>query len=434
MATDTHRDRPTERVEALGKLVVPEGVSPAIASIRGGPMEHVGVNYSLFDVGNFQESPLTQRQKKTNIFIICISAQSVRGAKQRSRVRATWAKQIREEFEDTVIDVRFFVGTGRRKQDKDSKPVSDDVMAEKKAYNDLVIIDAPDDYSGLINKVRTSFQWVLNDRGVNFVAKLDDDCYVNVANLIVELQKYKHQKRLYFGKIMNGGKILRHSRNAEPNLPKSMDWYPPYASGAGYVLSTDLAHAVAFPAVKLVDMINEDAHLGIVLLPFDVKRVNSPKLHIYGLNQCIPPEDALVIHYVKDKSDHDCFQDLHTNITSGQPVCKSRYCGPITCDEPPPKGKLACPGEVKDAKWELIRDGYACEINPEKIERFTIGKHMVDVSCCKKRCEETCGCMAMDYYSSTMWCNLYKEPCKTPLKKSTGTSSWRMVKGRVKQN
>ena len=177
-------------------------------------------------------------------------------------------------------------------------------------------------------------------------------------------------------------------------------------------------------------MTNEDAHLGVVLLPFDVHRAGTRKIHSHGVSGCTPAADIAIVHYVKDTSEHDCFAAIHTNITAGRPVCKNRYCGPRTCDaRPGPTGKKRCkPPPGRGRKWEPIAQGKACEKNADGVARAGVAKHMVTLECCLQHCEHTCGCTAVDYYGEgSMWCNLFSEPCKKPLKNAAQGGSWRMI-------
>lgn len=73
----------------------------------------------------------------------------------------------------------------------------------------------------------------------------------------------------------------------------------------------------------------------------------------------------------------------------------------------------------------------ACEVNSDDIPRWMVQKHMVDLKCCLKRCEEMCECTSVDYYEATMWCNIFKAPCTHPMKRSARVSSWKMVSGRL---
>ena len=221
---------------------------------------------------------------------------------------------------------------------------------------------------------------------------------VHVPGLLAQLLPLQGRPRVYWGKIMHGGKRLLKGRNSEPHLPKSISWFPPYASGAGYALSGDLVRAVAFPAVKLVPMVNEDAHMGIVLLPFDVQRVSTDTVHAHGLGDCTTPEHISIVHYVKDPGGHDCMSDMHANITRGEAVCKNRYCGPLVCNSTGPQGKKRCEVDADAVVWERVHQGRACEQNPEGITRIRPERHMVDLKCCLQICEQTCGCTAVDYY------------------------------------
>jgi hypothetical protein len=305
-------------------------------------------------------------------------------------------------------------------------------------HGDVVVVDVGDMYGGLIAKVQASIQWAVANYRADFVAKFDDDCYVAPRALLNELEAMP-MARLYWGKMMGGGPVQRSgNRNSEPNLPHGVDWFPPYASGGGgYVLSWDLAHAVAFPPVKLLEMVNEDGHLGVFLLPYDVARRSSRKVYPYGIQRdhggCTLAADIIAIHYVKDKGKFDCMAAIHANVTAGLPVCESRFCGPINCDFKfpwPRKGHAhRCkPASVSTStsRWSTIHAKRSCEVNGEGVNRFFVAKRMRDVSCCQRLCESLCDCTAVDYYANTAWCNLYTQPCSTPQKGTEGASSFRL--------
>jgi hypothetical protein len=192
-------------------------VSLALSSIRGADPEPVGVNFSLFG-GNPSlglAAPVAKSfppRRKTTLFIACITAQTDRAVRQRDRVRSTWLGHANAQFMDGAVVAKFFLGIAVQSKADIRKntavaPVSDQVLAEMKEFGDIVVVDAPDTYEGLINKVRTVLQWIDNDREVEYVAKVDDDCYVNVAVLLAEIKKLP-ATRTYFGHMMAGGKVL----------------------------------------------------------------------------------------------------------------------------------------------------------------------------------------------------------------------------------
>jgi hypothetical protein len=288
--------------------------------LRGGAPEVVDANFTLFGDLERLDAPSStdgaQLLPKTRVFVVIVSSQSERAAKQRRLIRATWLAQIKDELDPADIVARFFVGVVSDGRDRggarrDSTAVRAEVMAEMQQHGDMVVVGVGDAYGGLIAKVQASLQWVVSAFHADIVAKFDDDCYVSPDALVHELSRLP-RKRLYWGRMMGGGPIQRDGgRNAEPNMPRGVDWFPPYASGGGgYALSWDLVHAVAFPLVKQLDMVNEDGHLGVLLLPYDVHRETTQHVHPYGIQReggkCTAAADVVAVHYVKDAGEHDC--------------------------------------------------------------------------------------------------------------------------------
>lgn len=109
--------------------------------------------------------------------------------------------------------------------------------------------------------------------------KTDDDSLVRVDRLAEELDVVPSE-RLYWGYRMDNMPVIsdpRH-RNAEgKGFP--LKTYPPYMSGAGYILSRDVVMALAHAHLPYITMTNEDAALGtrlwglVVSFPFQVQRV-----------------------------------------------------------------------------------------------------------------------------------------------------------------
>ena len=75
-------------------------------------------------------------------------------------VRETWAKTLKELRPD--FDLRFFYGS----------PSSHQAMQP-----DEVLLNAPDDYRGLVSKVKGVFQYALK-HDYDFVLKIDDDTFL----------------------------------------------------------------------------------------------------------------------------------------------------------------------------------------------------------------------------------------------------------------
>lgn len=332
------QEHKTLRFPEANQVLWKRNSSAAVANVirmREPSIENVDVNFTLF---GSKFDPVWQATK-TKLFLAVISSQSERAAKQRRKVRSTWFQYIHESIPRAQIQAKFFVGISSKDVN-----VTAEVLAEIDTFGDIAVVNVGDQYGGLVVKIQATFQWVIAHVRADFVGKFDDDCYVSVGALLTQLSTLP-KERLYFGKMMGGGPIQHDKgRNSEPNMPVGVNWFPPYASGGGgYVLSWDLVQTVAFPPVKLLDMVNEDGHLGIVLLPFDIHRVTTSHIYPYGVHRsdtgCIDSTKMISIHYVKDKAEDDCMADIHYNVSHAFPICESRFCGPVNCNFSLPRPK-----------------------------------------------------------------------------------------------
>eukprot|EP00729_Bicosta_minor_P013168 gene13168-22845_t len=302
---------------------------------------------------------------------------------------------------------------------------------ENDKFRDIVFLDGVSDaYADLTIKVRHALKWVSEHNRALYVAKVDDDTYVNVDRFLATLLMHKPEN-LYFGFSMYNQGIMRTgSKNSEPKgegyLPDSMpSTYPPYMSGGGYVLGYDLVDLVANPRVQPVKMLNEDAYLGIVLLQFNVNRVSTLEIFPNGIKGCKTGDQILLIHYVK-ANEYPCMVSMHRNVTTpGGKVCRSKSCGPVEhCEIKHPSKR--CDKEIsKKSSWTETSGTAACESNGDS--RMSIARtsyqELEGFPCCKRLCEETCGCIAVDYFWDTGWCSLYDKTCTKPKTLKDGASS-----------
>ena len=201
-------------------------------------------------------------------------------------------------YNASTVAIKFFVGEGGPRHDEA-------MQDEQNGHKDIIALDGVSDaYADLTIKVRHALQWVSTNSRALYVAKVDDDTYVNVDRLLTTLLTHPPES-LYFGFSMyKQGVVRAGSKNSEPTgegfLPDSMpSTYPPYMSGGGYVLGYDVVDIVAYPRVQPVKMLNEDAYLGIVLLQYNVNRVSTMEIFPNGIKGCKTGEQILMIHYVK---------------------------------------------------------------------------------------------------------------------------------------
>lgn len=86
-------------------------------------------------------------------------------------------------------------------------------------------------------------------------------------------------------------------------------------------------------------------------------------------------------------------------------------------------------GNATDLVWAYISQNTACEGNTQGVVRF-LGAGDFSIISCKAKCEQTQHqgkpCVAIDYFRSAGWCNLYTVACASPRKKADGASSLKL--------
>ena len=122
-----------------------------------------------------------------------------------------------------LLQIHFFVGHSK------SRTTAPEIAAEaeQEEHDDIVMLDVPDTYVDLIEKVRRSFLWVAQSTISQYVLKVDDDAYVNVPVMIKEI-KTLPPSRVYYGSLMKKVPILRtSSRLSSRNKEESGVGYLP---------------------------------------------------------------------------------------------------------------------------------------------------------------------------------------------------------------
>ncbi|EPX72574.1 galactosylxylosylprotein 3-beta- galactosyltransferase Pvg1 [Schizosaccharomyces octosporus yFS286] len=128
----------------------------------------------------------------------------------------------------------------------------------------------------------------------DFIAKVDDDAYVNLPLLLSELRPHIGEDEFYFGRDCS-----------RKELPTSVRQFP-YMCGFAYVVSPDIAYRIA--SQRKLYFPWEDAQTGYNINRNNVKNIKFTKYNLYDMvlpNEGYNPRqaflrfDALVIHKLK---------------------------------------------------------------------------------------------------------------------------------------
>eukprot|EP00947_MAST-08B_sp_MAST-8B-sp1_P000017 g17.t1 len=270
----------------------------------------------------------------------CNEASPETGAAMREAIRATWGSTA-------IADgggLRFFFGlpAGKGAESTCAKALA----AEDRQHQDLVVLPLEDSYGNLTRKTLAIMSWVSEPARVappawwllevaadkhaamdatmdatmdrddedggsrrgrrrggqqrraardaaaanaSFIAKVDDDVYVDTEALRDRLQALSSSPSfdagggpIYLGSFLRDSAVITDPRNKWYDPTYHMERYPPYAAGPFYVLSAGLAHWLAANRDQLrTDWRNEDASMGTWLMGTSARRVDDPGIFTF---------------------------------------------------------------------------------------------------------------------------------------------------------
>lgn len=196
--------------------------------------------------------------------------------------------------------------------------LNDLVLQEANIYKDIMIGSFQDTYRNLNMKMIFSLKWPLEQKcRVSYILKTDEDCYVNIWNLLHWLRSYHEAngwRPLYAGRVQTEMPVVRDTKSryyvSEEDHPA--DIYKPYASGGGYVISASLLPALVNVSRTSPIFANEDALLGSLMYRIGIQWTDNQKflplifcshlnkyrfrdMHMCGLSR------QIILHGIRDR-------------------------------------------------------------------------------------------------------------------------------------
>ncbi|PNH05204.1 Lactosylceramide 1,3-N-acetyl-beta-D-glucosaminyltransferase B [Tetrabaena socialis] len=262
---------------------------------------------------------------------LCIFVSTAAGnVARRSACRKSWFRYLTSE--DSPLDARYR-GDVRLVFVVSIESQSTELADEQAVHNDLVFVDAPEGYGHLWRKALAFMAW-LEARSCggdyDYVMHADDDSFVRL-DVLVPLMAHWPRRRLYWGYVWDGtgNRVTAPIRNPAnksymPEEQYPLDYYPPFASGCGFVLSRDLAQALL--AHPLPDYRLLDPPFGIHLCGNDmcvlpdgpVAPVHDERVRPYRPIPIFRP-DTLVQHYLTPEEMRPFYQQALASAAAGAP-------------------------------------------------------------------------------------------------------------------
>ena len=190
---------------------------------------------------------------------------SPNGKERRDTIRQTWGGGGGEDRGSVLV--KFVIGTEGL-----AAEVSEAIQAEERLHGDLLLLpDLRESYSNLTRKVLASFVALDEKLDFSFLLKCDDDTFVLLDTVAMELGQRSHRQRLYWG-FFNGRANVKRRGKWEEKGWFLCDRYLPYALGGGYVLSSDLVRRIVVNAEFLDFYNSEDVSVGVWLSAYTAER------------------------------------------------------------------------------------------------------------------------------------------------------------------
>ncbi|XP_078087475.1 beta-1,3-galactosyltransferase 5-like [Mustelus asterias] len=194
----------------------------------------------------------------------------------RSAIRQTWGR-ARTTHGQRVVTY-FLLGYSREHQEQ--------LLKESSLHKDIIQKNFTDSYYNLTTKVLMGLEWVNRFcPSTSFVMKTDSDMFVN-PDYLTELLLGKNRKNIFTGFVMRGFGPIRDKNckwyASEQEYPQNS--YPPFCSGTGYVLSTDVANRVLNVSSFIPHFKLEDVYVGLCLaqLKIDPVEIHSERKFFNG--------------------------------------------------------------------------------------------------------------------------------------------------------
>ena len=224
----------------------------------------------------------TLHTNNTSIFLLVLITSGVGKlySERRNSVRNTWGDKSIKSGQRNWERV-FVIGKAL------SAEQSEEIRQEAAFFEDILVLDMTDSYKNLVIKILSELLWSLFHVNPRFILKADDDVYVHVPGLLSWLDNYANNNyannnyagdKLYGGFVIGDGEVRRgekrKNRVARDCLAK--DFYPPYCTGAFYVLSTDILPSLFKAVERRPAFPVEDAYMGILAQEIGLQPVDIP--------------------------------------------------------------------------------------------------------------------------------------------------------------
>ena len=245
---------------------------------------------------------LTTDRCRKSYFLLVFVTSHIENFERRSVIRKTWGNNSIA----SDMKIMFLVGLSEK------MVVLELLENESKEYKDVLLGNFFEDFYLLTYKIQMSFEWASKYCEFKFLLKTDDDVFVDILRLL-RLLKHKRFPSSFFygGDAQRKSTVWREGKYGVQESEYKNSFYPPYCSGAGYIVSQDVVRKMValFSSVKFFKI--DDVYVGMLaqVLNQKVYRISNIYFQVYN---CELQPDALFQHKVCSDV---CMEQLHKNAS-----------------------------------------------------------------------------------------------------------------------
>lgn len=265
-----------------------------------------------------------------DLVIAVLGAPTERSRTGRNAARRTWMTLPTSGLR---VIFRFVLARG------EDHSVPGDLVTEAVEKGDMIFVDTLDAYTNLAAKVQLLFKWVVNSCDGNpLILKTDEDTFIHLEQLTTAMKEVSRE-RMYWGRFLKGIPARKDGKALKDNY-QNMHVWPDYASGAGYILSFDVATAVAFPVVEHQWHEAEDRHVGISLFGYNITQFDDKRFAPWGTCRA----DTFLIHYQRQP---EMLHRRYRRVVLKKSMCGEPFKANEICNKADPgkSGTWQCPDE-----------------------------------------------------------------------------------------
>ena len=173
----------------------------------------------------------------------------------RQDIRLTWGASAK----NLGMKVRFLIGVVAKKSDKENSWIKRSLREEANLYDDLIQVVSPGrETHNMAYMIASALKHYVNaielgHSNCRFFMKVDSGVYLQPSKLVTVLEHAENKTKEHFNMIYMGhfwlkGRVIRDKKSPWyirggiiENLSEDVQFYPPYASGKAYLVSSKLA-------------------------------------------------------------------------------------------------------------------------------------------------------------------------------------------------